>query len=299
MAENTLVDLVRSARGSGQSAMGALGTGIRERLKEKIDPRQFINQKGLMTALFPSLKSYKSGVTGGSSLTPVKSTPAALERATKDTEILAKNMMVLPAIHKDFNLMRQNLVKLIKLRGGKPATGVDKDFFKAKERNAAYNVQTTPTPVDTKPEGNGFDILKVMAGLTLLGIGLKLSLEYIGDKIKESISDSLKSIPGAILSEIKGLFTKPKKDEIIDLTGDITDYLQDEGYKKLLSPDMYEKLSKGAEDGATFGEQEDYEGGTTTPVPANVPELSPTQVPRLTKGPVSYTHLTLPTKRIV
>ena len=284
MSENRLIDIVKGARASGQGAFSALGTGLKERLKEKIDPRRMFNQKGLMTALFPSLKAYKSGVSEPSSLAPVSQSPKSLDMAVKDTEILAKNMLVLPAIHKDFNLMRQNLAKMVKLRGGTPVTRVDKDFFKSRERTAAYGQQTNPTPTPepaSTGNNNSFDILKMVALVGLLSAGIKIGLEYVGDKIKDSIVDTLKGFPTKVADEIKSLFTRPSKDDIVDFSSGIVDYMTDEGYKKLVSPEMYKKLAEAAEN---QGQESEDEGAATTaptPVPSYVPTKTPEQVGKL------------------
>ena len=56
----SLADVVSSYRKSGVGVAGSLAGGIKEKLKEKMDPRRFINQKGILPALFPGLKAFKA-----------------------------------------------------------------------------------------------------------------------------------------------------------------------------------------------------------------------------------------------
>ena len=48
--------------------------------------------------------------------------------------IIAKNFLLFPSIARDVNVARQNMQKLVKLEGGKPAKGADAFFLKAGER---------------------------------------------------------------------------------------------------------------------------------------------------------------------
>jgi hypothetical protein len=139
-----LTEIVKYRRSQGGSVTGSLAGGIKERLKEKFDPRQLINQKGLLTALFPGLKTYqaktfaqdisKSSVQTGS-FSEIKPT---LETIAFNTKMTAKNTMVLPALHRDVNVIRQNMVKLVKIKGGDARTKADMYFMKAKDREDKY-----------------------------------------------------------------------------------------------------------------------------------------------------------------
>lgn len=144
----TLADLIKSRRESGQGVFGSLGKSLREKIKEKIDPRQFINQSGILVALFPQLKTFKAKPVDVkkklSELTKTpESVPPSVENISMNSEMIAKNTMVLPAIHRDINVMRQNVVKLVKLEGEKPATKADAWFRKAKFRETEYETKIT------------------------------------------------------------------------------------------------------------------------------------------------------------
>jgi len=157
----TLADLVRKRRQSGGSVTSSLSYGLKEKFKEKIDPRKFLDQSGVLTALFPQLKAYKAGgkesPTGlGKSLTPdiIPSTPA-FDVVETNTKIAAKNTLVLPAMHRDINVMRQNIIKLVKLKGGTPTNKADMYFMNARAQEAAYESRLKrgrPEKVEKKEE---------------------------------------------------------------------------------------------------------------------------------------------------
>ena len=139
-----LTDIVSYRRSQGGSVTGSLAGGIKDRLKEKFDARQLINQKGLMTALFPGLKTYQAKTAASElSSSSMRSTSfdeikPILETISYSTKMTAKNTMVLPALHRDVNVIRQNMVKLVKMKGGDARTKADMYFVKAKDREDKY-----------------------------------------------------------------------------------------------------------------------------------------------------------------
>jgi hypothetical protein len=201
---NSLADVVKDYREQGGSVAGSLSAGIKDKLKEKMDPRRMFNQKGLMTALFPSLKAYQAGPTEESKLSKVDSLASSkpyFDSISVNTKIAAKNSMVLPQIHQDVNLMRQNIGKLVKLKGGKDATKVDKDFMRAKHRNAAFDVQAGEEGAvveETAAESSGI--------LTLLA-GLVKTLSGIGEAISVIVKEMVGSFATLVIKGIRGLFT--------------------------------------------------------------------------------------------
>ena len=175
-----LAEIVASRRSQGSSVTGALAGGIKERLKEKFDPRQLINQKGLLAALFPGLKTYqaktaateisKTSLQSGS-LNEIK---PILEIISFNTKLTAKNTMVLPALHRDVNVIRQNMVKLVKMKGGDARTKADMFFTKAKEREDKYERELKKERgrrgglsklEDEKKENEGF-FKKILSAIT-------------------------------------------------------------------------------------------------------------------------------------
>lgn len=135
----TLASVVRKYRQQGSGVAGALAGGIGEKLKERMDPRRLLFKRdGLMASLFPSLKSFQAKGAGerdvGSASTELLSTGISalqpiLESIDVNSRISAKNSTVLPMMGRDINVMRQNIVKMVKLQGGTPATKADM-FFK-------------------------------------------------------------------------------------------------------------------------------------------------------------------------
>lgn len=180
---STLAELVKSRRESGEGIFDSLGKSLRDKIKEKFDPRQFLNQSGLLVALFPQLKKFEAKKELGkivpdnlSSSTPL--TGAVLEKISKDTSITAKNSLVLPSIHRDFNVIRQNIGKLVKLEGGTPRLKADTWFKKSKIRETQYETKFDEKTkiiekIAAKPVKKP-SILKQI--LTLGGVGLGLSL---------------------------------------------------------------------------------------------------------------------------
>jgi len=170
--QSRLAEIYKAEKSKG----GGIASTLGKRTLEKVDPRQFFNQKGFMAAALPSLfKSY--------SATPVKSgekvaslssgslSSGALETKldilTGETrelkihsKIAAKNSESLPIMARDMNVMRQNITKLVKLQGGTAASRADMFFMKSGERESAYENRfgkeggksKTPTQVGAKPE---------------------------------------------------------------------------------------------------------------------------------------------------
>lgn len=152
----TLADLIKKRRESGKSVTSSLSYGLKEKFKEKIDPRRFLDQSGILTALFPQLKAYEAGGKSRMPLsksitpTPVGSSPS-FDAIENNTKIAAKNTLVLPAIHRDINVMRQNIIKLVKLKGGTATNKADMYFMNAKAQEAAYESRFTKgTPTKTE-----------------------------------------------------------------------------------------------------------------------------------------------------
>jgi hypothetical protein len=80
------------------------------------------------------------------------------------SQLAAKNSIVLPAMARDMNVTRQNIVKLVKLQGGTSTTKADMFFKRAGDRENAYEskfnkvggiASTTPTQVGAKPKEEG------------------------------------------------------------------------------------------------------------------------------------------------
>jgi hypothetical protein len=160
----TLADVIRSKRKSGQSRTGSFFVSLKDKLKETIDPRQLFNQSGMLTALFPSLKAYKAKGVGEETGKLIQRRTAELSNSPQsmnggmdlsaieqNTKISAVNSMALPGLSRDINVMRQNISKLAKIAGVKPATKADNFFKKSSEREKEYESKFKTRPKLTGP----------------------------------------------------------------------------------------------------------------------------------------------------
>ena len=187
--QSRLAEIYKAEKSKG----GGLASTLGKRVIEKIDPRQFFNQKGFMASAMPSLfKSYKAqtasaatskGLGGGSFSTGVLENKLdVLVNETRElkihSKIAAKNSVVLPSMARDMNVTRQNIVKLVKLQGGTATTKADMFFKRAGDREAGYEskfskaggvASTKPTQVGAKPEESGGFFSTLMT--TLSGVG--------------------------------------------------------------------------------------------------------------------------------
>ena len=210
MATGRLTEIIKARRESGSGIASSLAGGVKERLKEKLDPRRIFNQTGLLTSLFPKLRAYKSQLPGvesqASALTPQQSnsdtlaqTKPLFQSISVNTKIIAKNSMVLPMIQKDTNLMKQTLKKIVKAMQVK--------------KKVSPVPRVRPTPIKVVPElksvetekeepekGKGvIDILKDLVAsiatmTALVGKGLKEGLSGLSDKIIKGVVSGLKGL---------------------------------------------------------------------------------------------------------
>ena len=127
-----------------QSGAG-IGSAVGKRLGERLDPRQIFDRSGVIATMFPALRSYSATKPmRGAATTPNAAAPAlsldasAFSDISAASKISAKNSMVLPAMARDMNLMRQNIAKVVKLQGGTAATKGDMFFRRAAERESMF-----------------------------------------------------------------------------------------------------------------------------------------------------------------
>jgi hypothetical protein len=166
-------DLIRKQRQAGAGILPAVGSAAGASIREAVDIRNMLFSKGsILGALFPNIKGFKADAkaprtrTSPTSLIPTGGSSSALSDAKLDiisqnTKISAKNSLVMPAMARDMNVMRQNIVKLVKLSGGKPSARADMFFMKAGERERAYEAQMqetkAPSKVDSAEESTDRD----------------------------------------------------------------------------------------------------------------------------------------------
>jgi hypothetical protein len=161
----SFTDLVRAQRQSGKSAVTSLSGAYNQQLKERYDPRNALfTQKGLMTALFPSLKGYQASAVSGKSpssmIAPeISGSPSALSSIARDSKISARNSMMLPSIAK-------NMAQMVRIWGGTPA----KYFEGAKQREEKYESKfgggrKAGPGLGKTAGGGGFNILGMLGGI--------------------------------------------------------------------------------------------------------------------------------------
>jgi hypothetical protein len=118
-------DIIKFQRKQGKSAVGALASAVGQKSLEKIDPRNYLfNRKGTLTSLFPNLKGFQAKTgsdisrlgssEGGMSSSQVETMTSKLDVIGSDIKIVAKNSIVLPHLARDLNVVRQNIIKIVK-----------------------------------------------------------------------------------------------------------------------------------------------------------------------------------------
>ena len=222
-------DILKKQRQSGKGLISSIASASNKSMLESIDPRNKIFKKGsLLNSLFPNVKGYKAEADkpSTSSIATMQAPVAVfaelsskLDKVADKLDIVGKNTMVMPIMMRDSNIMRQSLVKLVKLSGGTQRDKADRFFQTSKDRESLYESQfkksagvtpTTPTPTVKKPEsGGGFlDMLLkgLLVGGVLAGIGKLMEDPAIRAIVKEyvqgfvtSVFNGLKSIISTIM----------------------------------------------------------------------------------------------------
>jgi len=248
----SLAEVVGKRRQSGQSRTRSLVGSLSDKFKEKIDPRQFFNQSGVMTALFPKLKAYKASGTIDSKLdTKIslnklqKNDETGTNRVIKNTKIAAKNFLLLPSISRDINVMRQNLVKLSKQITGSASTKADMYFIKQKETEKLYESQFEKNKENTKSpykiesaekEKKSFSWLNFI-GMVGAGVASTLFVDFlmnrensIVSKLYDSIEEKIINLKKDLKTYVFSLYDDIEKgiDNQLDLIGNNLDELMDE-----------------------------------------------------------------------
>jgi len=210
----TFTDIVKEQRQQGAGVFSSLGKAAGQRTLERIDPRNYLfKRSGLLTSLFPGLKGYQAK--GGSSemKSPGASSPLGqtnlvvdkldeLKAVQRET---AKNTLVLPLIARDMNIMRQNILKLVKLSGGSPSSRADSFFMATRGKESAYESKfdkksTSPTSMTSrgdKEEKTG-GLGSLLSGLKVIG-GALLSAYLLSSKFRDMVNGLLNSLFESIL----------------------------------------------------------------------------------------------------
>ena len=137
-------------------------------------------------------------------------------------KIIAKNFMSIHMMARDLNVARQNMQKLVKLEGGKPAKGADAFFLKAGEREKKLETEMAkgekPEPVKEQPKKKGF-LAKLMEQFKVGNI-IKSFVKYfyiagivliIWDLFKESFVEWAKNLYDTIAEKFNEFVGKIKE----------------------------------------------------------------------------------------
>lgn len=230
----TLSDIIKKKRSSGQSRTSSLFGSLKDKLKESIDPRQLINQTGLLTALFPSLKAYKadSKITENISKKDVKfeAKNALVEKINRNTSIFAKNTMSLQSIGRDINVARRNVTKLVEITGAKPSDKTDIFFQKSEESEKLYESQVkklgdkkTATNVTQKQKKKSFNWLNMLGIVGGVGV-IYLIVDFFNRKEKSIISELHDSL-GDTIDNFKEIVSSNIESTMTNISSDINELM--------------------------------------------------------------------------
>lgn len=202
-----LLGLIKKQRAQNKSLVGSIGTAIGQTTLEKLDVRNYLfKEGGILNALFPGVKGYKTGVdTSGKKVLPdsgrqiavmneailmklqnISSTMSLVSKHTTALPILTKNSMVIPMMARDANITRQGVIKMVKLLGGKQENKADMFFKRASEREkeyeSKYNKEAKKGFANDAGRGSAKDATKEKGAGLLTGIlgGIGKSISGVG-----------------------------------------------------------------------------------------------------------------------
>ena len=204
--------------------LSSLGSAAFKRTKERLDPRNMLfGGSGMLAAsgqkIFgkgyqsldrtPGKRLAESGTFNGEIKSEVlNSLLISSQNQESQLTIIAKNTMNSNAMARDMNVMRQNIMKLVTMGGGKASRASDMFFRDSAARENAYESQiaknkskTSPTVVNKPGESEGGN--KGIMG-ALLGIG---------STIATAVTGALSSIPSLLL----GIFSAENIGKILGL----------------------------------------------------------------------------------
>lgn len=168
----------------------SLGSTVMERTRERLDARNMLfGGSGILAATGQKIfgRGYNAIQSGpGSKLATktaevsglqseaVSSLLASSLKQESQLAIIAKNTMNNNAMARDMNVMRQNMMKLVTMSGGKASRGADMFFKSAKARENEYESKfkkDTPTTTPTNATKSPSSFIGSMVSGILGGIG--------------------------------------------------------------------------------------------------------------------------------
>lgn len=150
-----------------KGVFGGAASALSKRAKETMDIRNSLfGGSGLGSII--GRKIFGKGYSATDSRSRVSNVSEAissgsstiLQEISISSKITAKNTLALPSMARDMHLVKQNIIKMVKLQGGTPTTKAGDWFSRQAAREAAfegkYNKSSSPVKVVENKEGGGF-----------------------------------------------------------------------------------------------------------------------------------------------
>jgi len=215
-----LTKIIEKQRKSGKGVLSSVTGGIRERLREKFDWKRMFNQRGLLVAMFPKLKTYDAlaKVKGESKSRKLKITSLErvenpiLKKIDKNTKIFAVNSQVLPIMMRDMNVMRQNSQILVKKLGKESSRETDIHFRKQHELEKLYEAEILNMTAPVKVEEGKKKGKKKFGWVNLLGLAGAAGIGYlVVDFFKKQEDSIIKKIYTTVSDDLNDMATMSQK----------------------------------------------------------------------------------------
>ena len=212
-----------------RGVLSSLSSTMFKRSKERLDPRNILfGGSGITSAIgqkifgkgYSALNKSSSGKSLGDSGMQSQALNALIissKNQEAQLSIIAKNTMNSNAMARDMNVMRQNIMKLVTISGGKASRGADMFFKDAAARESAYESQfgksggsksVSPVAISADPKKEGGGLLSTLVkavgaiSVAILTLGTKLVTE-LGAVIRSALETLGNVLKGALLG--KGL----------------------------------------------------------------------------------------------
>jgi hypothetical protein len=154
----TFKELLKSRRQEGTGLISSVGSATFDKTREFLDIRNYLfKNKSVLNALFPSVKGFKTNTKLDS--TNLKPLPTNVEKDSnnsliiqslsiigKNTQIAAKNSIVLPSMARDVFLLKKNIIELVRTQKGTPRLKAGEWFTRQGKREEAFEARMSKMP---------------------------------------------------------------------------------------------------------------------------------------------------------
>ena len=240
-------DIIKKQRQSGKGFISSIGYASGASLAEKIDPRNILFKKGsLLNALFPNVKGFQASTGKTDSIKKSLESPVVqnvsneeLTKINVQLSVIGKNTMSLPIMMRDINVMRQSMVKLVRLQGGTQQDKADRFFSRSKEMESLYESNlnarkgssTSPTSITSPKEktwlekiadffGNGLLSFLLKSG-AVLALATGIGKYFTSPEFRAFINTAIQKMFDTIDSVLKVIFGDDYKEKIKEVFLDI------------------------------------------------------------------------------